>query len=236
MASEGNVSKNKIVSDDIYSKYKSTTFERYEKTTDTQEKTDGLWGIRGSSDYQGKIWASGSRALFLFTKAREYIPEVSSISDNNYSEDTKPMSAVQGSGFRAYVPLLDGETVAPGDELSPTTGGKTIKRLQGQKVAIALETKAASGSDEDLLVSVSLDSPSNWTTETLSASANSIVLTNIPIVVNLVEITSGTITGGKILMESGTVVSGEAKVDYSTGKISFHASDAPVNVFVRYMI
>lgn len=236
MATDGNVTKNVIVARGVFTAFRSPTANLYEKTTNTQEKIDGLWLKKGTADHQRKIWTSGSRAVSLATKQRSYVPEVSGISDFNYAEDTKPLDVVEGSGFHANLPLLDGQTVAIGDELEPGTGGFTQKRAQGQKVGLALEAKAASGANADLRAEVSLDDTTFWTTETLSASANSIILTTVPRVVNLVEITSGTITGGKILMESGTVASGEAKVDYTTGKISFHASDAPVNVFVRYQI
>jgi len=235
MSSDGNVTKNTIVNNKTFGEFESTTLSRYEKTTDTQEKIDGLWLKRGSSDYQAKIWTAASKAIALATKARNYIPEVSGVSDNAYQQDGEALSAVQGSGFRAHVPLINGSAVTLGDEVEPATGGKTQKRAQGQKVGIALETVTASGADADLLIEVDLSDTKIWCEETLSAAANSVVLSNVPYLVDLVEVTTGDITGGKIKMVSGTVASGEVDVDYANSKLSFHASDAPVNVYVRYL-
>lgn len=237
MSSAGNVSKNQIVNNKTFSEFQSKTLSRYEKTTNDQEKVDGLWLKKGSSDYQAKIWTAASRAIALATKARasKYIPEVSGVSDNNYQQDTKPLSAVQGSGFRAYVPLLDGQSVTIHDEIEPTTGGKSAKRAQGQKTGIALETVAASGADADLLIEVCLDDTKIWLTETISASANSVILTNTnPYLIDYIEITTGTATGG-LVKTSGTPVQGEAKVDYTNAKISTNNSDGAVNVKVRYL-
>jgi hypothetical protein len=236
MASEGNVTKNQVLNTEVFTKYRSHTLTRYEKTTSDQEKVDGLWVKRGSSDYQGKIWTAGTRAIALFTKARNYLPEVNGESDNAYQQDGEALSAVQGSGFHAWVPLIDGSSVTIGDEVEPATGGKTQKRTTGQKVGIALETVSASGSDENLRIEVSLDDTKLTVTETVTVTTHVGTLANTnPSQILMVTATTATSTGGKVQISTGTAAAGEVLVDLSAGTLTFNTTDAVTEAEVVYI-
>lgn len=70
--------------------------------------------------------------------------------------------------------------------------------------------------------------------ETLTVTSHVATLTYTPDAVVLVEAVTGSTTGGCNVILSGTVATGEAKLDRTAGTLTFFASDAVTSCYVEY--
>jgi hypothetical protein len=217
--------------------YGSKNIRRYEKTTSTHEDVAGGFGKKGTSDNQVKIWTSGERAIAFFHEQRsEPGKNPSDRYDSLYSQDTKTIDVSTFGPRRGRVTLADGQSVNFGDPLEPVTGTKKVQAFTvGPLVATALETKAASGSDEIINAFITTNIyPFVITTETVTVTTHVATLTNTPRQIELVEATAGTSTGNKGLVVDGPAAEGEVLVSYSAKTLTFSTTDAVTQAKVRY--
>lgn len=226
--------------------YRSGLPQIYEKTSSDVEQVAGRVGCVGSSTSQAKIYTTGSVPLFVFDY-QSTPGYTSSGYDKEYATDGKPVDTI----MPIITPLVLDVTVKASENVSQFSWldaengtGKLINHVDGgYACAFALE---ASSSSSDRKVKVlffgSLMFAIPWgplaqlqvTTETVTVTTNQGTLTNTPKIIEYVERTTGTNTGGVTLITSGTVASGECKVDYTNKTIDFNATDAVTEAIVRY--
>lgn len=216
----------------------------YEKTSSDSELVSGRIASKGTADSQAKLYTAGATPIGVFDKqlgkggySAVTLGQVTY--NDNYAVNGGSVRILSHGPFVFHGCLDDGQSVTKGDRLQPeSTTGKLQKQVAGMCVAIALETSAPSGADDDdfLALFVANQMP-RIIEETLTASANVITLTHYPTFVEYVDAVTAGVKGGKVIQATSTTpLAGHCYLNRTSKTITFDATtDVVTNATVRYM-
>lgn len=205
----------------------------YEKTSSDDEKVAGLGCVKGTSDYQLKLYSSGVPAG-VFLNQYKYPGTYSSTENKQYAHDGKPVDAALDGDFVFEGVLDDGQSITKGQAVQfETSTGKVQIQTTNPRCGYAEQTATASGADGTILV--------RWdpehtiiTEETVSTTAHVATLTYTPIEIHVVEATTGSSLGGKRVIVSDTTPAAGDVYWNKSKSLTFNTTDAVTAARVRY--
>lgn len=183
----------------------------YEQTSTSPEYVKGRIGMRGSSDKQVKLFDGGANSipLCVFIEQTSYpgLVVADEAWDSDYAANTQPVDQRAWGIFPFRGLLLDGESVTKGQKGDAAALGKLIAHVAGGNPCVMfLETKSASGSDEEIeclwlpgFPEIGSLAELKVVTETVTVAANVGTLANTPQLIEYVEMTTQTGALGNLL-------------------------------------